>query len=199
MTRRVFRLKTRGIRGSISVFFPTRQRSCLHTAGAVPTGTQPRLGLHHPGGMIRHFGFYGTLAACPPEGKGRKAGIGQLPGFDAPGMSKDRSFPIFAALSFLICIPLGFNFRPPAVFLFSPKALDNSLNSSRRFWRENNAVIQINTAFSLPLPSCPGILRRKWNNLRWQRTHDGHFTILICKSCTMIIRRLTFRRCRRNF
>jgi len=65
MTRRVFRLKIRGIReirGSISVFFPTRQRFCLHTAGAVPTGTQPRLGLDHPGGMIRHFGFYGTLA-----------------------------------------------------------------------------------------------------------------------------------------
>jgi len=65
MTRRVFRLKIRGIReirGSISAFFPTRQRLCLHTAGAVPTGTQPRLGLGHPGGMIRHFGFYGTLA-----------------------------------------------------------------------------------------------------------------------------------------
>ena len=49
-----------------------------------------------------------SLPACPPEGKGRKAGIGQLLGFDTPGMFKDRSFAVFAACSFLICIPLAF-------------------------------------------------------------------------------------------
>ena len=55
------------------------------------------------------YGIYSfSLPACPPEGKGRKAGIGQLLGFDALGMFKDRSFAVFAACSFLICIPLAF-------------------------------------------------------------------------------------------
>ncbi len=55
------------------------------------------------------YGIYSFfLPACPPEGKGKKVSVGQLLGFDALGMFKDRSFAIFAICSFLICIPLAF-------------------------------------------------------------------------------------------
>ncbi len=55
------------------------------------------------------YGIYSFfLPACPPEGKGKKVSIGQLLGFDALSMFKDRSFAIFAICSFLICIPLAF-------------------------------------------------------------------------------------------
>ncbi len=55
------------------------------------------------------YGIYSfTLPACPPAGKGKKANIGQLLGLDALGLFKDRSFAVFAACSFLICIPLAF-------------------------------------------------------------------------------------------
>ncbi len=55
------------------------------------------------------YGIYSfSLPACPPDGRGKKVRIGQLLGLDALGMFKDRSFAIFAACSFLICIPLAF-------------------------------------------------------------------------------------------
>lgn len=63
------------------------------------------------------YGIYSfTLPACPPEAKGQKATIGQLLGFDALGLFKDRSFTIFALCSFLICIPLAFYYAQAYAF-----------------------------------------------------------------------------------
>lgn len=64
------------------------------------------------------YGIYSfTLPACPPQGKGKKASIGQLLGFDALGLFKDRSFAVFAICSFLICIPLAFYYAQAYSFV----------------------------------------------------------------------------------
>ncbi len=63
------------------------------------------------------YGIYSfTLPACPPQGKGKKASVWELLGFDALGMFKDRSFLVFAACSFLICIPLAFYYAQAYAF-----------------------------------------------------------------------------------
>lgn len=55
------------------------------------------------------------LPATPPKGKGKKVSIGQLFGFDAIKLMKDRSFAVLIIGSLLVSIPLSFyyNFTNP--------------------------------------------------------------------------------------
>lgn len=55
------------------------------------------------------YGIYSfTLPATPPNAKGTPANIGKLLGLDALKLFKDPAFFVFAACSFLVCIPLAF-------------------------------------------------------------------------------------------
>jgi len=55
------------------------------------------------------------LPATPPKGKGKKVSIGQVLGFDAIKLMKDRSFAVLIIGSLLVSIPLSFyyNFTNP--------------------------------------------------------------------------------------
>ncbi|MEZ5038866.1 MAG: nucleoside permease [Saprospiraceae bacterium] len=67
-------------------------------------------------GMSVVMGVYSFfLPATPPKGKGKKASIGQLLGFDALRLMKDRSFAVLIIGSLLVSIPLSFyyNFTNP--------------------------------------------------------------------------------------
>ncbi len=48
-----------------------------------------------------------TLPNSPPKGKGEPISVAKLLGLDAVGLLKNPSFAVFAAASFLICIPLA--------------------------------------------------------------------------------------------
>ena len=48
-----------------------------------------------------------TLPNSPPKGKGEPVSMAKLLGLDAVGLMKSPAFGIFAAASFLICIPLA--------------------------------------------------------------------------------------------
>jgi nucleoside transporter len=55
------------------------------------------------------YGIYSfTLPATPPNGRGTPVSVGKLLGFDALRLFKDPAFAVFAACSFLVCIPLAF-------------------------------------------------------------------------------------------
>lgn len=54
------------------------------------------------------LGLYSfTLPGCPPKAKGEPISIAKAIGFDAIGLLKQPAFAVFAAASFLICIPLA--------------------------------------------------------------------------------------------
>lgn len=58
------------------------------------------------------------LPKTPPSGKGQKAAsIGELLGFDALSMLKDRNFLVFFVSSILICVPLAFYYSQANPFL----------------------------------------------------------------------------------
>lgn len=55
------------------------------------------------------YGIYSfTLPSCPPGAKGTPVSFAKLIGLDALKLFKQPSFAVFAACSFLICIPLAF-------------------------------------------------------------------------------------------
>ena len=61
--------------------------------------------------------FSFTLPATPPKAKGEKTTLGDLLGFDALALLKDRNFLVFFLSSVLICIPLAFYYQNANPFL----------------------------------------------------------------------------------
>lgn len=64
------------------------------------------------------LGIYSfTLPATPPKAAGEKNTVGDLLGFDALALLKDRNFLVFFLSSVLICIPLAFYYQNANPFL----------------------------------------------------------------------------------
>jgi nucleoside transporter len=64
------------------------------------------------------LGIYSfTLPKTPPPKAGQKVSVGEILGFDALGLLKDRNFLIFFISSLLICIPLAFYYQLTNLFL----------------------------------------------------------------------------------
>jgi len=64
------------------------------------------------------LGIYAfTLPHTPPVARGKAVSIGDVLGFKALALLKDRSFALFAASSLLICIPLAFYYSFANLFL----------------------------------------------------------------------------------
>lgn len=61
--------------------------------------------------------FSFTLPKTPPSAKGEKVTIGDILGFEALGLLKDRNFLVFFISSVLICIPLAFYYQNLSPFL----------------------------------------------------------------------------------
>jgi len=60
-------------------------------------------------GVSLVYGLYSfTLPPAPPGARGEKFSIGKAFGLDALRLLKDPAFAVFAASSFLLCIPLAF-------------------------------------------------------------------------------------------
>jgi len=58
-----------------------------------------------------------TLPNTPPKLKGERITIGDLLGFKAIGLMRDRSFAVFIICSLLLCIPLAFYYQSANGFL----------------------------------------------------------------------------------
>jgi nucleoside transporter len=70
------------------------------------------------GGLSVAFGLFSfTLPHTPPKKIGRDVSVGEILGLDALALLKKRSFAVFVACMFLICIPLYFYFVNMAVYL----------------------------------------------------------------------------------
>jgi nucleoside transporter len=91
-------------------------------AGGLPAGLEPLLLGDASGGdagktnlpflvaavVSAILGLYCfTLPNSPPKGKGEPVSVAKLLGLDAVGLMKSPAFGVFAAASFLICIPLA--------------------------------------------------------------------------------------------
>lgn len=70
------------------------------------------------GGLSVAFGLFAfTLPHTPPKKVGRDVSLGEILGLDALALLKKRSFAVFVACMFLICIPLYFYFVNMAIYL----------------------------------------------------------------------------------
>jgi nucleoside transporter len=70
------------------------------------------------GGAAILLGIYSfSLPDTPPGARGQRVRIGQLLGLDSLALLKDRSFAVFLASSFLICIPLAAYYAFAATFV----------------------------------------------------------------------------------
>jgi len=69
--------------------------------------------------------FSFTLPKTPPSSKGEKVTIGDILGFQALGLLKDRNFLVFFLSSVLICIPLAFYYQNLSPFL-TESGVENS-------------------------------------------------------------------------
>jgi nucleoside transporter len=64
------------------------------------------------------LGLYAfTLPHTPPAARGKAVAVGEMFGFKALSLLKDRSFALFAASSLLICIPLAFYYSFANLYL----------------------------------------------------------------------------------
>jgi nucleoside transporter len=71
------------------------------------------------------FGIFSfTLPHTPPKKLGQDVSVGEILGLDALALLKKRSFAIFVACMFLICIPLYFYFVNMAIYLTQLKWSD---------------------------------------------------------------------------
>lgn len=65
-----------------------------------------------------------TLPNSPPKGKGEPVSVAKLLGLDAVGLLKSPAFAIFAAASFLICIPLAVYYSKANEYISAMKIQD---------------------------------------------------------------------------
>lgn len=73
--------------------------------------------------LLGLFSF--TLPATPPAKKGAKTSVGDILGFDALGLLKNRSYLLFFIASVAICIPLAFYYNFTNLFL-NEKGMQNT-------------------------------------------------------------------------
>jgi nucleoside transporter len=70
------------------------------------------------GGVSLAFGLFAfTLPHTPPKKVGKEVSLGEVLGLDALALMRRRSFAIFVACMFLICIPLYFYFVNMIIYL----------------------------------------------------------------------------------
>jgi nucleoside transporter len=81
-------------------------------------GEKTPLQFYLAGGISIVFGLFAfTLPHTPPKKVGANVSVGEILGLDALALLKKRSFAVFVACMFLICIPLYFYFVNMAVYL----------------------------------------------------------------------------------
>lgn len=74
-------------------------------------GEESALQFYLAGGLSVAFGLFAlTLPHTPPKKVGANVSIGEILGLDALALFKKRSFAVFIACMFLICVPLYFYF-----------------------------------------------------------------------------------------
>ncbi len=73
------------------------------------------------------YGIYSfTLPPAPPEAKGQPLDFKKIMGFDAISLLRKPSFAVFAASSFLVCIPLAFYYARTNDFIAAMRFGDQS-------------------------------------------------------------------------
>lgn len=98
------------------------------------------------GAVSLAFGVFSfTLPHTPPKKTGQKVSVGEILGLDALALMKKRSFAIFIACMFLICIPLYFYFVNMNTYL---RELGWSLRTAKMTLAQVSDIIFL---FMLPL------------------------------------------------
>ena len=82
------------------------------------SGEQSAIQFYLAGGISVAFGLFAfTLPHTPPKKTGADVSVGEILGLDALALLKKRSFAVFIACMFLICVPLYFYFVNMGVYL----------------------------------------------------------------------------------